>query len=375
MQSFLFPVLCCTPLYLSRFCNHLVLGEKLTSHDTGIGWVIKLRPLKLSRLAFLTKKILVSKFSDQMHIAELIARDKEFFPKLISLFRSYEDSEYIVGLHTIFQLLRAIILLSNLSVFDRKFFRKHLMDVVGALEYDPEKPTTVKEHHRSLLETSIKEHIIFKENLPVKDKSVIIKLCQSYAAAYIKDVMKTLDEATIASLTFYAHAKDAETIHPYSHRISDDSKRDLVLFFCELWCFNESADNAQVSEFWWYIVDGETYNTIVAVMRDIISQNDERRLRRIVKNHLFRLVIEIFYDAGNRFRKVHGGVLKLLEYIATENVEVLVIYLWEMFSEKLEEFEQFKGIQSLKIKYNQSIANKRLGTMQMLQLTIEQKIP
>ncbi|KAJ4784194.1 Serine/threonine-protein phosphatase 4 regulatory subunit 3 [Rhynchospora pubera] len=199
------------------------------SLNSGIGALSKLGPVNLS---------------DQMHIAELIARDNIFFRKLVRKFKIYEDSKNIDGLHVIYQSVRGIILLSNLSVFDRIFSREYLMDVVGALEYDPEKPMTVKGHHHSLLETAIKEHVIFKEDL-VKNKSVLTKLYQSFVAGYIKDVIppRTLDEVTIASLTLYVHAKDAVIFSKLladsrfiqellaklkSDGIPLDSKRDLV---------------------------------------------------------------------------------------------------------------------------------------------------
>ncbi|KAJ3688784.1 hypothetical protein LUZ61_017948 [Rhynchospora tenuis] len=340
------------------------------SLNSGSSNLRKLPPVDLSNLPLILKTILECNFSDQIRIADLIAQNNEFFPELLGLFRICEDSKNIGGLHMIYGLVRGIILLSNRLVFDQMFSDRFLMDVVGALEYDPEEPEA--QNHRTLLKNAIKEHVIFKEALPVKDNSVFTKLFQSFGAGYIKDVIlpRTLDEVTIASLNLYIHANDAVVLSLLkadscfiqkllaklkSDGTSPDSKKDLVLFFCELWSVNQSAESIKLSEFWWDLVDGETYNITVTVMRAIISQNDEHCLRAVAKKNLLGLIIEIFCEIGNMFNVFHGGVLEILEYIAEDNVRVLVIYLWETFSEKLEKFEDFKCIQSLKIKYKQCL--------------------
>ncbi|KAJ1694936.1 hypothetical protein LUZ63_011634 [Rhynchospora breviuscula] len=354
-----------------HFNNH---GGSLNS---GSSHLRELPPVDLASLPLILKTTLECNFSAQMHIADLITQNNEFFPELLGLFRICEDSKNIGGLRMIYGLVRSIILLSNLSVFDRMFSDRFLMDVIGALEYDPEEPEA--QNHRTLLKSAIKEHVIFKEVLPVKDNSVSTKLYQSYGAGYIKDVIlpRTLDEVTVASLNLYIHANDAAVLSLLkadscfiqkllaklkSDGTHPDSKRDLVLFFCELWSFNQSAESIKLSEFWWDLVDGETYNITVTVMQAIISQNDEHCFRVIAKNNLLGLIMEIFCEIGNRFNIFHGGVLELLEYIAEENVRVLVIYLWETFSEKLEKFEDFKCIQSLKIKYKQCLEDSEQKT-------------
>ncbi|KAJ3689372.1 hypothetical protein LUZ61_018536 [Rhynchospora tenuis] len=290
----------------------------------------------------------------------------DFLPKLMDLFKICEDSKNIHGLHLIYGLVQSIILLSNIPVFDRLFSGKCLMGVVGALEYNPEEPKA--QNHRCRLEKVVNEHVIYKEALPVKDQSGFTKLCRSYGVDYIKDVILpgTLDEVTIASLSLFVYANNVMLYSSLkddscfirellaklkSDGISPDSQRDLVLLLCELWSFSESTKSTQISDFWWGIIDGKTYNITVTVMQTIIAQNDEHWIHRVVKNNLLRLVIEIFCEVGNRTNVFHDGVLQLLEYIAKGDMKVLVIYLWEMFSEKLKKFNMLPSIQALKIKY------------------------
>ncbi|KAJ4785058.1 Serine/threonine-protein phosphatase 4 regulatory subunit 3 [Rhynchospora pubera] len=288
--------ICCSYIWgmISRMQRdwHLNNHEDVTSPIgplyPGSSDLRELPSVDLSGLPLLLKIILGCKFSDQRHIAKLLEQDNEFVPKLMALFQSCEDSNNIDGLHMIYRLVRGIILLSDIGVYDRLFSGKFLMGVVGALEYNPEEPKA--QSHRSLVEMAVNEHVIFKEALPVKDHSLSRKLYKSYGIDYIKDVILvgTLDKVTIDGLTMYVRAINfmlfcmlkgdscfmRELLAKLkSYGISPDSQRDLVLLLCELWSFSEAIGSKQISDFWWGIIDGETYNITVTVMQTIISQN------------------------------------------------------------------------------------------------------
>ncbi|XP_020113740.1 serine/threonine-protein phosphatase 4 regulatory subunit 3 isoform X2 [Ananas comosus] len=204
--------------------------------------------VELSTLPQILKTILECSITDQLRVAELISQDQEFFPKLIDLFRMCEDLENMDGLHMIFRLVKAIILLNSTTIFDRIFSDEYILDIIGALEYDPEVPKV--QNHRAFL----KEHVVFKEAISIKNASVLSKIHQSYRIGYIKDVIlpRILDDATIATLNSIVHANNAVVIsllkddscfiqelfaRMRSSSISADSRRDLVLFlheFCSL---------------------------------------------------------------------------------------------------------------------------------------------
>jgi protein phosphatase-4 regulatory subunit 3 len=57
------------------------------------------------------------------------------------------------------------------------------MDVVGALEYDPELRSP--QRHRQFLAASV----TFKEVVPIKDKALLARIHQTYRIQYIKDVI------------------------------------------------------------------------------------------------------------------------------------------------------------------------------------------
>jgi protein phosphatase-4 regulatory subunit 3 len=60
---------------------------------------------------------------------------------------------------------------------------EYVMDVVGALEYDPELRSP--QQHRKFLSSSV----AFKEVVPIKDKAVLARIHQTYRIQYIKDVI------------------------------------------------------------------------------------------------------------------------------------------------------------------------------------------
>ncbi|KAM0893979.1 hypothetical protein ACQ4PT_024780 [Festuca glaucescens] len=121
--------------------EHLEASRVLHSHDESFrsvnGELRELPPVDLSNLPLILKR--------------------DFFPKLLEIFRMCEDLENLDDLHMIFKLVRGIILLNSPSIFDKIFSDEFILDIIGALEYDPEVAKVQK--HRIFL----KDHVIFKE--------------------------------------------------------------------------------------------------------------------------------------------------------------------------------------------------------------------
>ena len=77
--------------------------------------------------------------------------------KLLDVFRMLEDLEDAEGLANCFKAVKGIVLLNDTHLFELLLSEEMVMDVVGALEYDPELLT--KQNHRAFL----KESVVFKE--------------------------------------------------------------------------------------------------------------------------------------------------------------------------------------------------------------------
>ncbi|KAL5203449.1 hypothetical protein ABZP36_014401 [Zizania latifolia] len=210
----------------------------------------KLPPLDLSSLSSILKTILECSMTERMRVSvtESILQDHYFFPKLVNLFRTCESSGNMDALHMIFRLVKGIILLNSSAIFDKIFSDDFILEIIGVLEYDPEAHNV--QTHRAFL----KEHVVFKEAIPIKNASVVSKIHQTYRICYIKDVIlaKVLDDATMASITTIIHTNNAVIVcllkddasfvkelfaKMRSSNISAESKREMVLFlheFCTL---------------------------------------------------------------------------------------------------------------------------------------------
>ncbi|MBA0681628.1 hypothetical protein Goari_023416, partial [Gossypium aridum] len=182
----------------------------------------ELPAVELSTLPIILKTVTESGIADQMRLTELILNDQDFFQKLMELFRICEDLENMDGLHMIFKIVKGIILLNSAQIFEKIFGEELIMDIIGSLEYDPDVPQV--QHYRNFL----KEHVVFKEAVPIKNPVVISKIHQAYRVGYLKDVVlaRVLDEATVASLNSMIHSNNAIVIS----LLKDDSTFIQELF-------------------------------------------------------------------------------------------------------------------------------------------------
>ncbi|TYH27367.1 hypothetical protein ES288_A02G064600v1 [Gossypium darwinii] len=216
----------------------------------------ELPAVELSTLPIILKTVTESGIADQMRLTELILNDQDFFQKLMELFRICEDLENMDGLHMIFKIVKGIILLNSAQIFEKIFGEELIMDIIGSLEYDPDVPQV--QHYRNFL----KEHVVFKEAVPIKNPMVISKIHQAYRVGYLKDVVlaRVLDEATVASLNSMIHSNNAIVISLLkddstfiqelfarlrSPTTSAESKKNLVYFLREFCSLSKSLQMVQ----------------------------------------------------------------------------------------------------------------------------------
>ncbi|TKY72520.1 Serine/threonine-protein phosphatase 4 regulatory subunit 3 [Spatholobus suberectus] len=216
----------------------------------------ELPAVELSTLPLILKMVVESGNTDQLRLVELILSDQEFFRKLMEVFGVCEDLENMDGLHMIFKIIKGIILLNSTQIFERIFSDEFIMDIIGALEYDPEVPHV--QHHRKFL----KEHVIFKEAIPIKNTIVLSKIHQAYRVGFLKDVVlaRVLDEAAVANLNSIIHANNAIVVSLLkedntfiqelfarlkSPTTSPESKKNMVHFLHEFCTLSKSLQMVQ----------------------------------------------------------------------------------------------------------------------------------
>lgn len=212
--------------------------------------VLELPAVELSSLPQIVKiltEVTVS-FLDRDRISLLIIKDPNFLRKIVGLFTICEDLENIEGLHMLYKIAKAIISLNDGRIFDILFCEEFIMDIIGILEYDPEAAS--RQNHRSFL----KQHVIFKEAIPIEDSAILAKIHQTYRIEYIKDVIlpNVLDNPTFASINSMILANNVAVVSALqedtsflkklfaelrSPDLSGQAKKDLVHLlqeFCSL---------------------------------------------------------------------------------------------------------------------------------------------
>ncbi|GMP57052.1 hypothetical protein CsSME_00021296 [Camellia sinensis var. sinensis] len=243
----------------------------------------ELPAVELSTLPIILKTVVESGIADQMRVTELILHDQDFFRKLMDLFRICEDLDDIDGLHMIFKIVRGIILFNSPQIFETIFADELVMDTIGSLEHDPDIPHV--QRHRSFL----KEHVVFKEAIPIKDPQVLSKIHQTYRVGYLKDVIlpRVLDDATLANLNSIIHSNNAMVVswlkddNTFIQELfarlrlsttSAESKKNLILFLHEFCSLTKSLQMIQQQRLFRDLVNEGLFD----IMVDVLQSQDKK---------------------------------------------------------------------------------------------------
>ncbi|XP_019180538.1 PREDICTED: serine/threonine-protein phosphatase 4 regulatory subunit 3 isoform X2 [Ipomoea nil] len=242
----------------------------------------ELPPVEISTLPLILKAVVESGIADQLRLIELMLHDEDIFRKLMSLFRICEDLEDMDSLHIFFKIVKGIIFLNSSQIFEKIFGDELIMDIIGCLEYDPDVPHV---HHRNFL----KENVVFKEAIPIKDPVVLSKIHQTYRVGYLKDVIlpRALDDATGATLTNIIHTNnayvvsilkdDSTFIHELfvrlkSPAVSEESKENLVRFLHEFCTLSKSLQMVQQLRLFKDLVDEGIFD----IVSDVLQSQDKK---------------------------------------------------------------------------------------------------
>ena len=217
--------------------------------DSGRTGPSELPPAELGSLPELVRVVADCSPFAREKIASLVLK-KDYLRQLLDLFRICEDLDDQDGLHMMYHLVRGLVLLNDASLFDELLRDSNVMDVVGALEYDPDLAAGSRpgrsggtegggaergggdeteqggaDERRAAAETSgaepsggetsgetqervqhrafLRDSVVFKEVVPIQDAAIRAKIHQTYRIGYLKDVIlpRVLDDATFGTLT------------------------------------------------------------------------------------------------------------------------------------------------------------------------------
>eukprot|EP00798_Chlamydomonas_sp_ICE-L_P014230 gene14230-20202_t len=205
---------------------------------------------------------------------------------LMDTFKQCEDLEDSSSLGHLFRLMKAMIMLNDHNVLEYMLKDEFVMDVVGALEYDPD--LSERQHYREFLATGV----VFKEVVPITDVSVLAKIHQTYRIQYIKDVIlpRALDDATYATLTslgLYNNVEVVSALYLDAH------------FLPELFSRLEK-----------YAPEDNEWKDLVAFLQEFCTLS--RHLQQSTRQQLFNKLVQLnLFDVITRIMKVGNEAVKL----------------------------------------------------------------
>ncbi|KAK3281899.1 hypothetical protein CYMTET_10332 [Cymbomonas tetramitiformis] len=219
-------------------------GEDECFQDSERNRAVDLPAPEMGNLPEIVKMLEVTSPFARDKVASCLMK-KGYIRKLLDLFRTCEDLEDAEGLIMTYKIVRGMIMLNVGDIFDTLFQEDHVMDMVGALEYDPELPS--KQNHRSWL----RDVVVFKEVVPITDPAIVAKIHQTYRIGYLKDVIlaRVLDDGsfqTLSSLMLFNNVEvvlalqnDPSFFKELFNRLrslepSQTDWRDLIAFIQEL---------------------------------------------------------------------------------------------------------------------------------------------
>ncbi|KAG1672117.1 hypothetical protein FOA52_001704 [Chlamydomonas sp. UWO 241] len=209
-----------------------------------------------------------------------------YIPALLDIFRQCEDLEDTSSLSHLYRIIKSAIMLNDATLLEDMLKEEHVMDIVGALEYDPDFKTQQK--HREFLQSAVQ----FKEVVPIVDAAIMAKIHQTYRIQYIKDVIlpRSLDDATYTTLSSLALFNNVEVV---------TALQANAKFLPELFLRLEK-----------HTPDDAEWKDLVAFLQEFASL--ARHLQQSQRQALFsRLVTLGLFDVVTRILKVSPDSVKL----------------------------------------------------------------
>eukprot|EP00210_Caulerpa_lentillifera_P008601 g8205.t1 len=236
--------------------------------------------LELPKLTIKTLESVVKTFEEVQPFAreQLLTgvRNSDFISQLTDVFQQCEDLDDTSGCENCCRIARTLILHSDPTLAEMLFSEDGALNIIGALEYDPDSPVRVK--HRQFL----KEQVIFKEVVPINDAEIVRQIHQIYRMQYVKDVVlpRLLDEPVFNCLSHIIMMSQTDVVASLSTQ---------PCFFEELFCLIQ--DKPTNSEEWRDLVGFlQDYCLLLRQLQPIQQQGILMKLHKL---GLFSILTEV----------------------------------------------------------------------------------
>eukprot|EP00731_Ephydatia_muelleri_P027779 Em0019g652a len=285
--------------------------------------LVELPPCELSKLDEIYEQVTTSLSSTAKQEALVLAIEHDnYIPKLVELFHMCEDLENTEGLHILFNIIRTFFFLNKISLLQLMFADAIIDDIIGCLEYDPNKPQA---RHREYM-SKISQH---KEVIPFNNPELLAKIHQTYKVQYIQEVIlptpSLFEENMMSSLNSFLMFNKADIINA----IQEDK-----VFLCELFTQIQDANTSE----------GQ-FQELAFLLREImvyslsLELTDRARFYKHLCSFGFMVSIEIMltYEVG----AVVATAVDILASVAEYHSSILRDYI---LSETQDEDGQFLNI-------------------------------
>jgi protein phosphatase-4 regulatory subunit 3 len=246
---------------------------------------------------------------EKQHLANLMIKD-QYISKLVDLWKRVQDmesEEYYLKMYHIF---KDIVLLNNVTLLEQVVASNHVIDIMSALEHDPDHHIDSVKHSEFLL-----NQVKYKSIIPFNDINLENKIHQTYRLQYLKDVAlaRTLDEATFATINTLICVNNIQIISEVSGKedlllellekfkslkIDSDQMKDHLLFVAEMCDLMKNLDPKRKAAYYQFIMKNDILSilqkTIVSTTTNIrmtsvqillhISEHDSSLLRSHLLN-------------------------------------------------------------------------------------------
>lgn len=186
-------------------------SDKEEESDTNLPPASELPPCELARLKdirdYFTCEVprRTKRYKDRL--SGLIESDS-YIKRLIDMFHTCEDLENEDGLHYLYEIFRCLFYLNKPSLLDILLSDEFIMDVIGCLEYDPNKSEPIR--HREYITSKSR----FKEIISFENSELVNRIHQTYKVQYIQDVIlpapSVFEENSLTALNSYLFLNKVE---------------------------------------------------------------------------------------------------------------------------------------------------------------------
>lgn len=218
----------------------------------------ELPPCELGKLdEILNLVVSVAPFPHRRVTLALSIEQEQYISKLLEIFQICEDLENLDGLHHLYEIFKSLLMFNSASLLQIMFQDDLMMDVIGCMEYNPNK-TTPGGHREYLAKRSE-----FRDVIEFSNPDLLSKIHQTYKVQYIQEVIlptpSLFEENMMCALNSIVLFNKAEIVnaiqldHHFLKQLFDelclestlDTKyQQLVALLKEICIFSQALENA-----------------------------------------------------------------------------------------------------------------------------------